>query len=48
MRESLDRHITGNYGENQFKGISQECQEENCKYCEGCECICHEKLNDLE
>lgn len=28
-REALDRHITGNYGEDQFKGMDEEPQEED-------------------
>jgi hypothetical protein len=25
MRNDLDRHITGNYGEDQFRGMEDEC-----------------------
>lgn len=45
---ALDRHITGNYGEDQFKearGIdaSYECIMGDCKKCDGvgCDCLCH-------
>ena len=35
MRESLDRHITGNYGEDQFQGEmeDEEYCEEDCSKC---------------
>ena len=44
---ALDRHITGNYGENQFKerqpNCSYECYGGDCKKCDGvvCDCLCH-------
>jgi len=46
---ALDRHITGNYGENQFKekipDCSYECYAGDCKKCNGvgCDCLCHAK-----
>jgi len=30
MRESLDRHITGNYGEDQFQGEMEDEEDEFC------------------
>ena len=46
---ALDRHITGNYGENQFKeerdltDCSYDCYAGDCKKCDGigCDCLCH-------
>ena len=51
MKDSLDRYITGNYGEDQFKeerdlpDCSYECYAGDCKKCDGigCDCLCHNK-----
>ena len=48
---ALDRHITGNYGEDQFKeerdlpDCSYECYGGSCAKCDGvgCDCPCHAK-----
>lgn len=32
--EGLDRHITGNYGEDQFKDA---CEDEDCEGCDQCD-----------
>jgi hypothetical protein len=37
-KADLDRHITGNYGEDQFRRYGPECREcegEGCAECEG-------------
>ena len=41
MSEALDKHITGNYGENQFSDISEQCLDDDCDHCESCGCECH-------
>ena len=46
MSEALDRHITGNYGEDQFRGISPQCLDYDCDHCEDCNCACHNHNND--
>jgi len=36
MSESLDRYITGNYGEDQFRGDELEvceCEDDSCEIC---------------
>jgi len=51
MSESLDRHITGNYGEDQFTkedetpDCSSFCYHDKCQYCnwKGCACLCHKE-----
>ena len=43
-KEALDRYITGNYGENQFKGLSGDCNDGDYVDCdmENCSCKCHD------
>jgi hypothetical protein len=52
MRESLDRHITGNYGEDQFRGYDHDSLDEHTEvtptqvngwsswYCQVCQQYC--------
>ena len=37
MKDALDRYITGNYGEDQFRGICKNCKDCN----EDRDCFCH-------
>ncbi len=45
-REALDRHITGNYGEEQFRGCDGADQAEH-DACDGidCRCTCHTEVD---
>ena len=48
----LDRYITGNYGEDQFSGyedMCDECGDENCPYdYDGAACLADQKADELE
>ncbi len=48
MSEALDRNITGNYGEDQFRGISPQCLDDDCDHCEDCNCKCHNHDDDCK
>ena len=51
---ALDRHIIGNYGEDQFKeerelpDCSYDCYAGDCKKCDGIGCDCPHHLKELK
>jgi hypothetical protein len=55
QREALDRHITGNYGEDQFKGlgddeedVSDQCQVSHCEAESVDGVLCERHLGNME
>ena len=45
MSEALDRHITGNYGEDQWSGLSHACMNDDCDDCESEDCECKHHIH---